>query len=170
MDIEGQIEIIEKERSSAYILGQKNGASFPIITYENDAESGNILDMVKKTFIWNYQSGRYIKSLEEKIPGEKIEEEKLEKLLVEGIDAYQDFLQGQWINNDAGTMISFDKINREIALYSNDILEIYKWTNFIRYNNPRIVYINARNDLIHFIRKNLNIKISSMNRDRYQSK
>ena len=165
--IDGQIEIIEKERSSAYLLGQKNGISFPVITYERDEESENLLDMVKKTFIWNYQSSRFIKSLEEKIPGEKIEEERLEKLFVEDIDAYQDFLQGQWVNNkNSSSVISFDRENNEIAVYSDDILEIYKWTDFTKSRMPQKVYISARNDLIHFIRKNILITIEKLDRIR----
>ena len=165
--LDGQIEIVEKERSSAYLLGQKNGISFPVITYERDDESENLLDMVKKTFIWNYQSSRFIKSLEEKIPGEIIQEEWLEKLDNEGIEAYQDFLQGQWINSESSdSVISFDKNNKEIALYSKDILEIYKWTDFNRSSIANSVYINARNDLIHFIRKNVFIKIEKLNRIR----
>ena len=163
--IDGQIDIMEKERSAAYLQGQKNGISFPVVTYERDEESENILDMVKKTFIWNYQSSRFIKSLEEKIPGEKIEEEKLRELFNEDIDAYQDFLQGQWINSESSdSVISFDKNNKEIALYSKDILEIYKWTDFIRSKFPQLVYISARNDLIHFIRKNIRIDIKNLNK------
>jgi hypothetical protein len=167
MKIEGQIEIVEKERSSAYLLGQKNGVSFPIITYESDDESGNLLDMVKKTFIWNYQSSRFIKAFEEKIPGEKIEEDRLKKLFNEGIDAYKDFLQGQWVNIESKDLIiSFDKNNKEISLYSNDILEIYKWTDFNRSRIPNSVYISARNDLIHFIRTNVFLRIEKLNKIR----
>ena len=163
--IDGQIEIVEKERSSAYLLGQKNGISFPVITYERDEESENLLDVVKKTFIWNYQSSRFIKSFEEKIPGEKIEEERLKKLFNEGIDAYQDFLQGQWINTETNdSVISFDKDTKEIALYSKDILEIYKWTDFNRSRIPNSVYISARNDMIHFIRKNVFVRIENLNK------
>ena len=167
MEIEGQIEIVEKERSSAYLLGQKNGVSFPIITYESDDESGNLLDMVKKTFIWNYQSSRFIKAFEEKIPGEKIEEDRLKKLFNEGIDAYKDFLQGQWVNIESkDSIISFDKNNNEFSLYSNDILEIYKWTDFNRSKIPNSVYISAKNDLIHFIRTNVFVRIEKLNKIR----
>lgn len=167
MKIEGEIKIIEKERSSAYLLGQKNGVSFPIITYESDNESGNLLDMVKKTFVWNYQSSRFIKATEEKIPGEKIEEERLKKLFNEGIDAYKDFLQGQWVNIESkDSIISFDRNNNEISLYSNDILEIYKWTDFNRSKIPNSVYISARNDLIHFIRTNIFVRIEKLNKIR----
>ena len=161
--IDGQIDIVEKERSSAYLLGQKNGLSFPVITYEKDEDSENLLDMVKKTFIWNYQSGRFIKSIEEKIPGEIIEEERLRELFNQGIEAYQDFLQGQWINTESGNVISFDKNTKEIAMYSKDVLEIYKWTDFIS-NFPHRVFISSRNDLIHFIRNNIRVKILKLNK------
>ncbi len=167
IEVNGQIEIVEKERSSAYLLGQKNGISFPVVTFEKDNESEKLLDMIKTTFIWNYQSSRYIKAFEEKIPGEKIEEEKLKKLYNDGIEAYKDFFQGQWINTESkDSIISFDKNNNEISLFSKDILEIYRWTDFHKSGFANSINISAKNDLIHFIRKNIFIRIEKLDRIR----
>ncbi len=172
IDINGQIEVQEKERSQAYNLGQKNGISFPIITYEDmDSFPEQIPSIRKTSYMWNYQSNKYINAIEEIIPVEIVEEQKINKMFFDGIDAYKSFLEGQWYNIDSDEfIIRFNKEGKEITFFTSDILEIYKWSDFNYSRLSKTIDINARNDLIHFITKRILIKIESMNRIRVDIK
>ena len=172
LSINGQIELLEKERSPAYNLGQKNGISFPIITYEDLVNIPEQVSGFKKTtYMWNYQANKYINAFEEIIPAEIVEEQKINKLFFEGIDAYKSFLEGQWYNvNSDELIIRFNKDRSEIAFFTSDILEIYKWSEFNYSRLNKTIDINARNELIHFITKRIFIKIENMNRIRIDIK
>jgi hypothetical protein len=172
IELNGQIELVEKERSQAYNLGQKNGNSFPVITYqENNKNQDEGQKLLKTTYMWNYQASKYINAFQEDIPAEILEEQKINKMFFDGIDGYKTFLEGQWYNIDSDDLIiRFNKNDSEITFFTSDILEIYKWSefNFSRLN--RIIDIYARNDLIHFITKRISIKIDSMNRIKIEVK
>jgi len=172
IELNGQIELIEKERSQAYNLGQKNGISFPVITYqENSISQDEGQKLLKTTYMWNYQANKYINAFQENIPAEILEEQKINKMFFDGIDAYKTFLEGQWYNVDSDELIiRFNKNENEISFFTSDILEIYKWSEFNYSRLNKTIDIYARNDLIHFITKRISIKIENMNRIKIEVK
>lgn len=162
LTLKGQIELQEKQRSQAYHLGQKNGISFPIVSYEELPDSNS---MNKKTFMWNYQDNKYIKAFDENIPIKLLEEQKLNQVFFNDPKAYISFLSGQWNNvNSQDYIIRFDIENSEIILFTDDILETYKWYSFNFYALNKTIDISARNDSVQFITKRFLIKIQNVNR------
>ncbi len=172
LEVNGEIEIQEKERSQAYLLGQKNGASFPIITYEDIKTEKEQQPAVRKTsYMWNYQASKYINAFEETVSAKVIEEQKINKMFFDDIESYKTFLEGQWYNVESDNfIIRFNGSANEIAFYTSDLLEIYKWSNATYSRLNKTIDINARNDQIHFITKRIIIKIENMNRIRIDIK
>ncbi len=168
---DGTIEIEESERSLAYQMGQKNGSSFPIVTYARDPESNNIMDLVKTTYYWKYQENRYVKTQVLKIPGEKIEERQLKELFEAKEEAFEKFLSGPWYraNKDApisvqsmGDIIFFDPKARLITFFTGDVQEIYNWESSHK-TIYRGLYINGENYSIASIRRQIAVTVLSAN-------
>ena len=169
LEVNGEIEIQEKERSQAYILGQKNGVSFPVITYEDikDPQPG----VSKTSYMWNYQANKYVNVFKEIVPAKIIEEQKINKIFFDDIESYKTFLEGQWYNVESDNfIIRFNGKANEIAFYTSDLMEVFKWSNATYSKLYRTIDINARNDQIHFITKRIIIKIENMNRIRIDIK
>ncbi len=129
----GIIEIKEVERSESYQLGQKNGVSFPIVAYNHDPESNNVMDLVKMTYYWKYPKNHYILSSVQNIPGKKIEEKRLKDLFTSGnVKTFEDFLSGPWYYTKSGKhaeIISFSPEKKRINIYSQGVDEVYIWLN-----------------------------------------
>lgn len=162
----GIIDIKEKERSESYQLGQKNGISFPIVVYNHDPKSKNVMDLLKLTYYWKYPKNHYVLSLINKIPGQKIEEKRLKRLFTSGnIKTFEDFLSGPWYYTKSGKdaeIISFSPKKRRISIYSKSVDENYIWLNSFSsiYNRLRIL---AENESIAAIKKSISIKVHSIN-------
>lgn len=62
------IHILESDRPDSYADDPKNGQSFPIETYIRDPDSQNVMDLLKITYQWSPQDGRYVPGLPEKVP------------------------------------------------------------------------------------------------------
>jgi len=163
LEVNGEIEIQEKERSHAYILGQKNGVSFPVITYEDVSEPQS--GVIKTSYMWNYQANKYVNVFKETVPAKIIEEQKINKIFFDDIESYKTFLEGQWYNVESDNfIIRFNGKANEIVFFTSDLMEVFKWSNATYSKLYRTIDINARNDQIHFITKRIIIKIENMNR------
>jgi hypothetical protein len=162
---DGSIEIDEVERSEGYRLGQKNGPSFVIYAYSQDAESENILDKVKRTYYWQYQQNRYVLTSKEQLPGAVIEEKQLEELFSDpSVEAFEAFLSGPWYL--AGTdgqeeILLFLPEQRRISVYSGDVQEVYNWQASFRSLSNRLLVFGA-NESIESIVRRFNIEVVSL--------
>jgi hypothetical protein len=165
----GSIEIEERRRSEAYQLLQRNDESFPIAVYTTDPDSSNIIDLVKTTFYWSHQDGRYILGKTEKIPGQLIAEKQLTDLFSKNASDFEIFLSGPWYKVKSGTgsppraadIIHFDNKERKIVFYDGEIQEIFNWSSSYR-TIYRGLYINSSNEAISNITKQLSLSISGM--------
>ena len=169
-----RITIQREKRPQAYQLGQKYGQSFPIILERSEPESEKNLDIIRETYYWKYQEKKYIKSLEEKIPGEEIKQKQL-KMLFSGQSTqkdFEEFLNGPWfMENRTDNLVIFDPDDSEIKFYDGNVLEIYNIEDFALHGN-RLSLI-ARNNTINSIKKwiiiaiksNSSIEINSSNMD-----
>jgi hypothetical protein len=167
---DGTIEIQYKDRSQAYQMNQRNGVSFPIVTYARDPESDNIMDLVQITYNWRFQESRYVETHRERIPGEQIEEQQLKELFRSGAAAFEEFLNGPWYRVDTvdegygydlGDMILFDPGARRIYFYSGGVQEVYVWTKSDR-TIFRGLYISTHNEAISFLRRQVRISVRTL--------
>ena len=165
LSVRGSIEIVQIEREQAYYNGQKNGKSFPIVSYEQDEDSDNLSDLIKTSYYWRYQENSYAQVMREQVRGERIEDERLNRLFRSNEGDFEAFLQGPWLktSQDASGKVShsvlyFQPKGRFFANYSGDVQEEYIWqaSNRTNYNQ---LYIIGANDLIRYIRKQLSITV-----------
>jgi len=121
--------IIESEkRDQAYREREKTGQAFPIIVERRDPESDNDLDVIKETWAWKYQEKKYIKILSEKIPGDKMLQERLRGLFAGDTreEDFRQFLSGSWHKtNVVDNIIFFDPTYDSISFYNGTVLEVY---------------------------------------------
>ena len=164
VEINGKPEIQRQERSQAYILGQRNGISFPIITLEDDEQQQNV---IKTTYMWSFQANKYVSAFTETISARVIEEQRIREIGFDNIELFKDFLEGQWYNVESDdSVISFHGMDNEVVFFSPNLMEVLRWSNATHSRLNRTIDINARNDQIHFIRNRITIRIINMNRIR----
>ncbi len=164
---DGSIDIHEYERSQAYKQGQRNGRSFPIITFSQDRDTENIMDLVREEYYWKYQENRYVKGKVEYIPGKIIEAAQLRELFTKDTKAFEDFLAGPWItsgpeDDNQQTTIFFNPDEGQIVFFSQDIQELYEWESSHRTRIPNSIYISVTNKMVPFIKKYVSIYVESM--------
>ncbi len=164
---DGSIDIREHERSQAYKQGQRNGRSFPIITFSQNKNTDNIMDLIREEYYWKYQENRYEKGRTEFIPGKKIEEEQLRDLFTKDTEVFEEFLSGPWLmadpaNGETATAIYFNVHERQIIFFSKGIQEIYIWESSHRTRIPNSIYMSVTNEMVPFIKKYVSIFVESL--------
>jgi len=157
-----RIRIDREKRSQAYQLGQKYGQSFPIVVERKDPESENNLDIIQETYHWKYQEKRYVKTHEEKIPGDSLMQQQLRELFSGSSTEsdFEEFLRGPWFKqNEINHVVFFNPEYETINFYDGNVLEIYIIEDIIRHGY-RLSLI-TRNNSISSIKKWIIITISS---------
>ncbi|MCX7787590.1 MAG: pallilysin-related adhesin [Spirochaetes bacterium] len=167
----GSIEIQEQPRSEAYRLLQKNDPSFLIFVFTRDPDSSNFMDLIKYTYYWNQREQRYVLGGQEKVPGQIQAEKQLAELFAKDAEAFEQFLSGPWyrISTDAKNppanlqqeMVYFDPLTRRIVFYNKEMQEILVWRSSYR-TIYRGLYINAHNEAIPSIQKQISISVLGM--------
>ncbi len=160
---EGRIEVSRLERSPGYKLNQDQGTSFPIITYEPDPDSDNIMDLIMSEYYYIHSMRMYVKAKAEKIPGKRIEENQLYKLLQKDKKAFEKFLSGSWYKSSNSTsntesIILLKPDNKKFIFFSGNIMEIHNWSTSEK-RKPNILNIKGRNESNPSIEKQVSIYI-----------
>lgn len=172
VEVAGVIEIESADRPSSYVVGQRNGPSFPVVTFASDPQANNITDLIKTSYFWEYSAGRYVGTEPERIPGEQVEDTQLRELYAsrepEGFEA---LVAGPWyrvLQARPGTpldlrmeVIHFDVAERRVSLFSGDVQEIYIW-NLSRRTLCCSLQIRAHNESIPSIEKKITVTARSL--------
>jgi hypothetical protein len=158
-----EIAIEETPRTEAYSSGLKNGASWPVISWVRDADSGNPMDLVRIRWSWRPALNRYASELPEKVPGEQVGQEQLRQLYADlRPTAFESYIDGLWAETPAparrpSTVVQFDPSSRRIAIYDGDTLESFAWRDTVRTLFDRIVVV-AENEAVSRIRRTFSIR------------
>jgi hypothetical protein len=158
-----QIAIEETPRTEAYSSGLKNGASWPVVSWVRDRESGNPMDLVRIRWTWRPAVNRYAQEPPEKVPGEQVGQEQLHQLYADlRPAAFESFLEGLWGETPAparrpATVVQFDAASRRIAINDGDTLESFAWRDTVRTLFDRIVVV-AENEAVSTIRRTFSIR------------
>lgn len=170
LQVPGTIELEETRRSQSYQNGLSNGVSFPIITNSKDTESDRISDIVKRTYLWRNDSGKYELVLENKVSGTEIEDRRLKELFEAGSEEFEEFLQGPWLylrterdQTPAGSqaLIHFDRKERSITFFSGSVQEIYLWTSSQRFLANSLA-VRGENEIIPFMRIHISVYVQDL--------
>ncbi|MBL8968549.1 MAG: pallilysin-related adhesin, partial [Spirochaetaceae bacterium] len=152
------------ERTEGYQLGQTNGTSWPIVAFRHDAESKNLLDQVKTTYIWDFKRSAYVEAGSERITGAEVERSKAAKILTGRAEDFERFLSGVWY--DAATdpasagarLLLFNKETASITFYSAEAQEGFVWNE----SHPTSygLYIGCQNESVTNLRRLLDIELT----------
>lgn len=167
---DGSIEIEEQPRSDAYRTLQSSGASFSIQVYRRNVATDVPLDLVRSSWYWRAQEGRYVLGSTESIPEMEIEEAQLRELYNAESEEIEQFLKGPWYRSlgdelgDDFELAFFDPIDREIVLYRSDTQERYAWLNSYKtlYADGPGLWMNLRNEVLGTVRRQLSITVRGL--------
>lgn len=167
---DGSIEIEEQPRSDSYRTLQSTGASFPIQVYRRNVATDVPLDLVRSTWYWRAQEGRYVLANTESIPAMEIEEAQLRELYSAESDELERFLNGPWFRSTGEEMDSgfelafFNPDTREIVLFRSDTQERYDWLNSYKtlYEGGPGLWMNLQNEVLGTVRRQLSITVRGL--------
>ena len=172
VEVAGVIELEAAERPSSYVVGRRNGPSFPVVTYTSDPQANNITDLIKTSYFWEYSAGRYVGTEPQRIPGEQVEDTQLRELYASREpDGFEALIAGPWyrmLQARPGTpldlrmeVIHFDVAKRRVSLFSGDVQEIYIW-NISRRTLCCSLQIRVHNESIPSIEKKITVTARSL--------
>jgi len=163
---DGTIDILESERTASYQEGFTFGDSFPIIAYRSGPGPEPASHIIKETYSFFRPSGRYELESSVRLSSEKVEESQLNTIISSRTpDLFEDYLQGFWYRlkqaedgskNDV--ILFFDRENKEIVLYSNDVQEIYEWKGSKQFYKNLTIF--SQNKLLQSISPQFNVKLT----------
>lgn len=167
---DGSIEIEEQPRSDSYRTLQSTGASYPVQVYRRNVATDVPLDLVRSTWYWRAQEGRYVLANTESIPAMEIEEAQLRELYGAESDELERFLRGPWFRSvgddmDSGFELAFfNSETREIVLFRNDTQERYEWLNSYKtlYEGGPGLWMNLQNEVLGTVRRQLSITVRGL--------
>jgi hypothetical protein len=162
-----ELSILEADRPDSYSTDQQPGPSFPIQVYLRDTESPNQLDLRSIVYAWRASEARYVPGPAQKIPGADVQQQQLKVLyLSRGEDAFERFIAGSWVQDDAAeggsssdaarSIIDFDTRGRKISVATGTTAEdVYDWTESHRTipNTLRVVGENVTVPKIRLVRR-----------------
>jgi len=164
---DASIEIEDRPRSDAYRSLQSNGISFPVLSFRRNPATDAPLDLIKTSYYWRVQQGRYVAELEEEIPGVVVEESQLRELYDGEVTVIERFLEGPWYRasgSDIGSdveMAYFSTQDREIVLFRSGAQERYLWQNSYKslYEGGPGVWMNLKNEILQRVRRQMSITV-----------
>ncbi|TVQ38408.1 MAG: hypothetical protein EA384_09330 [Spirochaetaceae bacterium] len=168
---DASIEIEESDRSEAYTTMQTTGRSFPVVVYSRNRESDNPLDLLRTTYHWRSDTGRYVRTMEEEIAGASLEEAQLAALYDGATSDFEAYLAGPWYRsvadespNGAGEIAYFDPNARRVILYRGESQESYAWLNSNRtiYRAGPGLWINLHSEAVDTVRKQAAVSIPAI--------
>ncbi len=168
-----EIKIEEIERSQSYSMDQKNGDSFPIISYLKDTSFKNSTDMIRTVHTWDYGENQYIAGAPERVLREKLDQKRMETLYAaEDPEALEAFVEGSWIllEERAGAgkrprvleIMTLDRKLRRISRFLGDTEEIYFWKESTRVGRG-LLFASCKNIDVNTISRTISLRAASVN-------
>ena len=124
---DGTIFVQQLERHESYESQKANGASFPVWVYRSDTSSGkNSLDQIQTRYVWNGNSGKYVKDTETRVQESKSNSSALNKILDGTLASFQNHLEGLWYftNSNQGQFMFFNPREEEIIFQADNAQEV----------------------------------------------
>jgi hypothetical protein len=166
LNIDGMILVQKEERTQAYQRGIQNGRSFPIVTRGHDTASPNAFDQVEITYTYNQGAGRYEQGKITRMPGNQIEQRRLQEVLTGGSNRIEAFIEGLWYyvspegTTDKERYIYFSPQDREIIFSDEDTQQVFTWQQSSRTRSG--LYITTRNISVTTLRRFLDVELATL--------
>ena len=164
--IDGSVSVREVQRSLAYQQGIARGQPFVITASGRDPESDNILDRIELTYTFNQASGRYQRTGRARMPGARIEQDRVRQILSGVPGVFENFINDIWYHVtpdgaiDRSQFLFFDPARREIVFFGEENQQVFVWQHS---NHTRQgIFISSYNSMITAMRRRVNIELESM--------
>ena len=151
LTVDGNIDIIVKDRFPAYYSGSAAGEPYDIVVQKKDVDSANPMDLIETTWNWDPSSFLYRLGPSRSVKAEKILEDRIMKVYAGNVESYESYLTGAWYretgNASYDDILFFNPATREITFYDGSIQEIYTWGASHRTTAKRL-YTRVNNAII----------------------
>jgi hypothetical protein len=166
ISMDGSITVHETERSSAYRQGIAKGQPYTITAYGRDAESENLLDRIEITYEFDPVNWFYRQSKANRVPGSRIEQQRLREILSGDPKVFEDFINDLWYyvspdgTIDKSQYLYFDPAKREIIFFGDGTQQVFTWqrSTSTRYG----LYVSSQNTLVTTLHRYLTIEMESL--------
>jgi outer membrane protein OmpA-like peptidoglycan-associated protein len=165
ISLDGNIAIDEPVRSQAYQRGQTSASPFNITAYSSDPSSGNLLDQIRISYEWDGRLYRQTNVV--RVPGQQVEQQRLQELLSGTVENFEAFLDGIWYltaadgSIDGRQYIYFDSRSGEVVYYDGDVWQDYRWTAS---NTTRLgLYLSCQNVSVASMTRQMDVELTSLN-------
>lgn len=158
---DGTIFVQQLERHESYESQKANGVSFPVWVYRSDTSSGqNSLDQIQTRYVWNENSGKYVKDTETRVQESKSNSSALNKILDGTLASFKNHLEGLWYftNSNQGQYMFFNPREEEIIFQADNAQEVYTWVSSTLRRNG--IYITAINSSITNLTRRIDITVT----------
>lgn len=167
---DASIEITELPRSESYRSLQSAGVSFPIAVYQRNSASDQSMDLLKTTYFWRPQDGRYAPSASEVIPARQVEQAQLRELYNGPVEAIEAFVAGPWYRATGDgigrslELAHFDRDTRTVVLHRGESQERYSWLTSYKalYESGPGMWMSLQNEILGTVRRQLTIAVLGM--------
>ncbi|MBQ7612238.1 MAG: pallilysin-related adhesin [Spirochaetaceae bacterium] len=156
-----QIRINKNDRAQTIGLGL-----YTISCFETDIGQPNSLSQIEKTYTWSETERLFKKDSERIIPGERVENQMLQRIGSGDIALFREFLQGLWdhaanMSTSEEKLMYFDNTENEIIFTDGELQEVYVISNVSqrRYG----LYFTTYNKSLTNIILRVDIEIKSLN-------
>ena len=149
--VDGNIDIVAKERSSRYWSGSASGEPYDIVVQKTDPDSENAMDIIETLWEWDSGAFAYRQGPSKNVKAETLLEERIARVYTGGVDVFEKYLEGAWYkeNGDGSgiDMLFFDPETREFVFYDGSVQEVYVWGQSNRATAKRL-YTRTNNAVI----------------------
>jgi len=164
--IDGSVAVREVQRSLAYQQGIARGQPFTIVASGHDPDSDNILDRIELTYAFNAANGIYQRSGRVRIPGARLEQDRVRQILSGSPGVFENFINDIWYHVspdgsiDRSQFLFFDPERRTIVFFGEESQQIFVWQHS---NTTRQgIFISSYNSTVTAMRRRVNIELESM--------
>ncbi|PIE04946.1 MAG: hypothetical protein CSA76_01500 [Spirochaetales bacterium] len=164
---DGNIDIINQDRSSGYWSGQASGIPYQIMVQQTDPSAENNMDILETLWTWDSRNFRFQKSKTRQVKADVIQEERISQVYKGGAEVYKEYLRGAWFkesgNGSYQDMVYFDPEADQMMFFDGEIQEVFSWGTSHRTTAKRL-YTKVYNLIIPALFDNVNITAEAWDR------
>jgi hypothetical protein len=161
------ITIQQVERSEAYETLETTAiTSYPVIAERLDPESGDLLDTVATTYLWDFNRNLYVSALVEHISGTEIQDTRLRDLFSGTEVQFEEFLSGPWYESSAGDetrIVFFGTRDRTVVFHRGHLQQSFVWESTTKTVYGRGARLSLANEGLRMVLKLASVSVEDLN-------
>ena len=168
IETDASVEITEIDRPDSYSTAMAPGDSFPIIKYEQNRETENMMDLLRTEYRWDRDESRYRVETIAEIPATRTAQAQLSQLYEADAAAFEQYFDGPWYRtqgaflSDETELLVFDARRRTVLFFNGETQESYNWMSSSKaiYRSGAGLWINMTNRSLTNLRRNVSVSVT----------